>query len=59
MTERLAQISQLLAPVIVVSGARALGGSTRAGIIILIIVIPDDLVVCVCLIGGEAGLVRG
>jgi hypothetical protein len=45
MAERLALISQLLAPVIAVSGARAVGGGTRAGIIILVIVIPDDLVV--------------
>jgi hypothetical protein len=45
MAERLALISQLLAPIIAISGARALSGGTRAGIIILVIVIPDDLIV--------------
>jgi hypothetical protein len=45
MTKGLALISQLLAPVIAVSGARALGGGTGAGVIILIIFFSDDLVI--------------
>jgi hypothetical protein len=45
MAERLALITQILAPVIAVSGARALGGGTGAAVIILFIVILDDLIV--------------
>jgi hypothetical protein len=45
MAERLALFSQLFALIVAVSGTRALGGCTRAGVIILIIVILDNLVV--------------
>jgi hypothetical protein len=45
MTKGIALISQLLAPIIALSGARALGGGTGAGVIILVIIIRDDLVV--------------
>jgi hypothetical protein len=36
---------QPLALFVTISGARALGGGTRAGVIILIIVVLDDLIV--------------
>jgi hypothetical protein len=45
MTEGLALIFQLLAPIVAISGARTLGSGAGAGVIVLIIVIPDDLVV--------------
>jgi hypothetical protein len=49
--EGLARIFQLLAPVIAVSGTRALSRGAGAGIIVLLIIIPDDLVIRMRLIG--------
>jgi hypothetical protein len=45
VAEGLARIFQLLAPIIAVSGARALGSGAQAGVIVLLIIVPDDLVV--------------
>jgi hypothetical protein len=44
MAEGFTLLLQPLALFIAISGARALGGGTRAGVIILIIIIPNDLV---------------
>jgi hypothetical protein len=45
VTEGLARVFEILTSIIAVGGARTLGSGIRAGIIILLTVIPDDLVI--------------
>jgi hypothetical protein len=45
MAEGLARVFKLLAPIITVGGALALGGGVGAGVIILLAIVPDDLIV--------------
>jgi hypothetical protein len=45
VTEGLARVFQLLAPIIAVGGARALDSSVGAGIIVFLAIIPDDLII--------------
>jgi hypothetical protein len=59
VAEGLARVFELLTSIIAMGGARTLGGGIRAGIIILLAVIPDDLVIRMFLISGEASLARG
>jgi hypothetical protein len=59
VTEGLARVFELLTSTIAVGGARTLSGGVRAGVIILLAVIPDDLVIGMFLVSSEASLVRG
>jgi hypothetical protein len=59
VTKGLAWVLQLLTPIITVSGARTLGSGAGAGTIVLFVVVPNDLVIRMRLIGSKADLARG
>jgi hypothetical protein len=59
VTKGLAWVLQLLTPIVTVSGARTLGSGAGAGINVLFVVVPNDLVIRMHLIGSKAGLARG
>jgi hypothetical protein len=45
VAEGLTRVFQLLAPIIAVGGAQALGRSIGAGVIVFFAIIPDDLII--------------
>jgi hypothetical protein len=54
VAEGLARVFELFTSIIAAGGARTLGGGIRAGVIILLTVVLDNLVIRMFLVSGEA-----